>query len=219
MADALFLGLDVGSSSTKGVLVDELGRLEAAVELPHGISRPRAGWAEHDAEQDWWASSVEVCRRLVDGRSRRVAAVGVSGLGPCLLPTDASGRPLRPAILYGIDTRASESDRAADRRARSLRDPRPLRVSADESVGRSQAALARGRGAGGVVGHPTRLRREPRTSSFDSPASTSSTITPPVTGRLSTTCGATRGSRSGSIAWLPACHCLAWSGRRRRAAT
>ncbi len=105
---ALFLGLDVGSSSTKGVLVDRDGRLEAAAELPHGISRPRPGWAEQDAEQDWWASAVEVCRRLVDGRARQVAAVGLSGLGPCLLPTDFGGRPLRPAILYGIDTRASE---------------------------------------------------------------------------------------------------------------
>ena len=106
VADTLFMGLDVGSSSTKGVLVDERGRLEAAAELPHGIRRPRPGWAEHDAEHDWWASTVEVCHRLVDGRPRRAAAVGVSGLGPCLLPTDSAGRPLRPAILYGIDTRA-----------------------------------------------------------------------------------------------------------------
>jgi xylulokinase len=102
------LGLDVGSSSTKGVLVDAQGRIEAVAELPHGISRPHPGWAEHDAERDWWGSALEVCRRLVNGRSRRVIAVGVTGLGPCALPADADGRPLRPAILYGIDTRARE---------------------------------------------------------------------------------------------------------------
>jgi xylulokinase len=106
VAGALFLGLDVGSSSTKGVLVRADGGLEASAELPHGISRPRPGWAEHDAEQDWWGSTLEVCGRLIEGRSQRVAAVGLSGLGPCLLPTDSLGRPLRPAILYGIDTRA-----------------------------------------------------------------------------------------------------------------
>jgi xylulokinase len=106
--ETLFLGLDVGSSGTKGVLVDAEGRLEAAAELPHGISRPRPGWAEQDAELDWWGSVAEVSRRVLVGRAPRVAAVGVAGLGPCLVPTGADGRPLRPAILYGIDSRAGE---------------------------------------------------------------------------------------------------------------
>ena len=90
------------------MLVDRDGRPEASVELPHGISRPRAGWAEQDAEQDWWGSAPEVSRRLVEGRREQVAAVGVGGLGPCLVPTDSDGRPLRPAILYGIDSRARD---------------------------------------------------------------------------------------------------------------
>jgi len=108
LTDALFLGLDVGSSSTKGVLVDASGRTEAVVELPHTISRPRTGWAEQDAERDWWDSVAEACRRLSAGRAARVTAVGICGLGPCLLPADGDGLPLRPAILYGIDTRARE---------------------------------------------------------------------------------------------------------------
>ncbi len=107
MTEALFLGLDVGSSSTRAVLVDQHGTPNGSVTLPHGISRPRPGWAEHDAERDWWSSAVEACARLLDGRSRQVVAVGVCGLGPCLLPTGEDGRPLRPAILYGIDTRAT----------------------------------------------------------------------------------------------------------------
>ncbi len=107
VTDGLFLGLDVGSSSTKGVLVDGDGGLVDSARLRHGISRPRPGWAEQDAERDWWGSVLDVCRRLVAGRARRVRAVGVGALGPCLLPADENGRPLRPAILYGIDTRAS----------------------------------------------------------------------------------------------------------------
>jgi xylulokinase len=107
MAQDLYLGIDVGSSGTKGVLVDASGRPAAVAELPHGISRPRSGWAEQDAERDWWAGAADVTRRLVEGRARQVAAVGVTGLGPCLVPADADGRPLRPAILYGIDTRAT----------------------------------------------------------------------------------------------------------------
>ncbi|MET0235892.1 MAG: hypothetical protein ABW224_14705 [Kibdelosporangium sp.] len=38
----------------------------------------------------------------------RSLAWGVSGIGPCLLPADAEGSPSRPAILYGVDTRATE---------------------------------------------------------------------------------------------------------------
>ena len=106
MTDGLFLGLDIGSSSTKAVLVDGDGVVVAEARLEHGISRPHPGWAEQDAERDWWAGVVEVCRRVLDGRGARVRAVGLSGLGPCVLPADADGRPLRPAILYGIDSRA-----------------------------------------------------------------------------------------------------------------
>jgi xylulokinase len=103
----LFLGVDVGSSGIKGVLVDANGRTDVAAEVPHGISRPRFGRAEQDAERDWWGSAAEVCRRLVEKGAGRVSAVGVTGLGPCLVPTDADGRALRPAILYGIDSRAT----------------------------------------------------------------------------------------------------------------
>ena len=76
--------------------------------MPHDISRPRPGWAEQDAERDWWAGAAEISRRLTGGRAERIAAVGVTGLGPCLVPTGADGRPLRAAILYGIDSRAGD---------------------------------------------------------------------------------------------------------------
>ena len=103
----LFLGVDVGSSSTKGVLVRPDGEVLAEVERPHVIAHPRPGWAEQDPERDWWDGVVAVCRELLARRLGDVAAVGVSGLGPCVVAADAAGRPLRPAILYGIDTRAT----------------------------------------------------------------------------------------------------------------
>ena len=107
MTEDLYLGLDVGSSSTKAVLVGADGVVVADARIEHGISRPRPGWAEQDAERDWWGGAVEVCRRVLAGRASRVRAVGVSALGPCVLAADEGGRPLRPAILYGIDSRAS----------------------------------------------------------------------------------------------------------------
>ena len=68
---------------------------------------PRPGWAEHDAEKVWWEEFVGLCRELLPKGEGRVVAVGVSGIGPCVVPCDANDEPLRQAILYGIDTRAT----------------------------------------------------------------------------------------------------------------
>ncbi|MFL6051784.1 MAG: FGGY-family carbohydrate kinase [Actinoallomurus sp.] len=102
----LLAGIDIGTSSSKGVLVRPDGTVVARAQVPHGISMPHPGWAEQDAEHVWWSDVVELCRLLLPQADGPVAAVCVSGIGPCLLPVDAAGRPLRPAILYGIDTRA-----------------------------------------------------------------------------------------------------------------
>ena len=103
----VLLGVDVGSSGTKGVLVRPDGRVQAEAVRPHDMSHPRPGWAEQEPDHDWWDGLVAVCRELLARGLGDVAAVGVSGLGPCVVAADAVGRPLRPAILYGIDARAS----------------------------------------------------------------------------------------------------------------
>jgi xylulokinase len=102
----LVLGLDVGTSSSKGVLAAPDGTIVATAERAHGVSRPRQGWFEHDADAVWWADVVALCRELTPRAGDALRGVCVSGLGPCLLAADADGAPLRPAILYGIDTRA-----------------------------------------------------------------------------------------------------------------
>lgn len=107
MPDRAFLGVDIGTSSSKGVLVGADGTVLATEQRPHRVSRPQTGWAEQDAERIWWAEFVEITRALLARKPVELAAVGVSGLGPCLLPADATGRPLRPAMLYAIDTRAT----------------------------------------------------------------------------------------------------------------
>jgi xylulokinase len=61
-----------------------------------------------DADAVWWGDVVALCRDLVPrAPSGAIAGVCVSGLGPCLLLCDEDVRPLRPAILYGIDMRAT----------------------------------------------------------------------------------------------------------------
>ena len=109
MSGELLLGVDIGTSSTTGVLTRPDGEVIGKAERSHELSLPRPGWAEHDAEEMWWKDFTEVCAELLekaDGGS--VAAVCISGIGPCFLAADKEGKPLRPAILYGIDTRASK---------------------------------------------------------------------------------------------------------------
>lgn len=102
----LLLGVDIGTASSKAVLVRPDGEIVARATRGHATSSPRPGWFEHDAEDVWWADVIALCRELLPANNRKVAAVGVSGIGPCVVPCDENDRPLRPAILYGVDTRA-----------------------------------------------------------------------------------------------------------------
>jgi xylulokinase len=106
----LLLGIDVGTYSSKGVLVTPAGKVLAAHTVPHKMDIPQPGWAEQDADAVWWADVVTICQVLLSGgySGADVAGVALSAIGPCMLPLDAEGRPLRPGILYGVDARASD---------------------------------------------------------------------------------------------------------------
>jgi len=108
MAGTLLLGIDIGTYSAKGVLCTPDGEVVASHTVEHGLSLPRPGWAEQDADDVWWRGLVDISRAIVAAghHADDIGAVAVSAIGPCLLPVDAQGRPLRQAILYGIDTRA-----------------------------------------------------------------------------------------------------------------
>jgi len=105
------LGIDVGTYESKGALVTASGEVIASASIGHELSMPRLGWFEHDAESVWWHDFVVLCRQLLGQggvQAGEVAGVGCSAIAPCVLPVDRLGHPLRPAILYGIDTRAAD---------------------------------------------------------------------------------------------------------------
>lgn len=56
----------------------------------------------------WWRESTEISRELLRVREATVVSVGVGDMGPCVSVADSAESPLRPAILYGVDTRAVE---------------------------------------------------------------------------------------------------------------
>jgi xylulokinase len=102
----LLLGIDIGTASSKAVLARPDGEIVARAERAHDVSMPLPGWFEHDAENVWWGDVVSLCAELLPAASGQIAGVGVSGIGPCVVPCDGDDRPLRAAILYGVDTRA-----------------------------------------------------------------------------------------------------------------
>lgn len=101
------LGIDIGTASTKAVAVDEAGSLAAVEQSEHAVSAPRPGWVEHETEV-WWSEVATLARRVIASQGDSPAAVCVSGMGPCLALATEAGESVRPAILYGIDTRATE---------------------------------------------------------------------------------------------------------------
>jgi xylulokinase len=104
---AAVIGVDIGTSSSKGVLVDLDGRLLASEVVPHEVQRPGPGMFEMDGAV-WWDEFCAIARFLLAEHPADVRAVGVSGMGPCVQLADEAGEPLRPAILYGVDTRSGE---------------------------------------------------------------------------------------------------------------
>lgn len=107
MADVL-LGIDIGTGSTKGVITHPDGTVIATADREHGITSPRPGHYEHDAERVWWSDVSDIIAELRREASGPIRAVSVSGLGATTLPADADGEPVRNAISYGIDTRAGD---------------------------------------------------------------------------------------------------------------
>jgi xylulokinase len=114
---ALFMGVDVGTSGVKAVLIDVRGRLLGAQTEPLALRTPRPGWAEQRPE-DWWAASQRAIRgaiRRSRARPGQIAAVGFSGQMHSSVFLDGRGRVIRPALLW-CDGRTTEECREVTER-------------------------------------------------------------------------------------------------------
>lgn len=98
------IGLDVGTSSVKGLLVDAAGTIIAAASARLGRSVPRPGWMEQNPD-DWWKAAVQVLNTLTVDRNLEILAISVSGQMHSLVAIDDKGLIVRPAILW-CDQRA-----------------------------------------------------------------------------------------------------------------
>ncbi|MEA4933441.1 MAG: FGGY-family carbohydrate kinase [Lawsonibacter sp.] len=105
------MGIDIGTYESKGTIVDAQGKVLAFSAEPHGMERPKPNYYEHDADQVWWHDLCVLVQRLLEKSGiakEEIAALGVSTLGTNCLPVDKELKPLRKAILYGIDARSQK---------------------------------------------------------------------------------------------------------------
>jgi len=111
------LGIDVGTTSTRGLICDEQGRILAAADSEHPSFRPRPHWSEQRPE-DWWRTTVESVRAAVaeagiDGK--QIQGIGLSGQMHGLVLLNKDDRVLRPAILWNDQRTAEECHEITDR--------------------------------------------------------------------------------------------------------
>jgi len=106
----LLLGLDIGTTSAKAVLVDQAGEVLAVSASGYPLLTPRPGWTEQDPAR-WWDAAVASIRGALAQagvRGGEVAAVGLTGQMHGLVPLDGGGQVLRPAILWNDQRTAQE---------------------------------------------------------------------------------------------------------------
>lgn len=112
-----FLGLDIGTSGVKALLVTTEGTLAASVVEEYPLYSPKPGWSEQDPE-DLWQATIKAIRSVLAKqgiRGEQIKAVGLSGQMHSSVFLDASAKPIRRAILWN-DTRTTEQCREIEDR-------------------------------------------------------------------------------------------------------
>ena len=94
------IGIDLGTSAVKLLLMEEDGTVKKIVSRTYPISFPRPGWSEQNPE-DWWQATVEGIQALTEGVDKtQIAGIGAGGQMHGLVALDREDRVIRPAILW-----------------------------------------------------------------------------------------------------------------------
>lgn len=102
---ATWLGIDLGTTSVKALLLDQAGHVVASAARTYALASPRPGWAEIDPNA-WWMAATSAVRACLDGRNAsQVGAIGLSGNMHGVVLCAGDGTPTRPAVLWA-DTRS-----------------------------------------------------------------------------------------------------------------
>jgi xylulokinase len=116
-----FMGIDVSTTGSKALLIDDHGKVIGVNNSPHPISSPRPLWSEHDAA-DWWRATRKSIKNVLEQNQvspQDVAAVGLTGQMHGLVLLDEHGAVLRPAILWNDQRTQAQCDEIHQRIGRS----------------------------------------------------------------------------------------------------
>lgn len=106
----LFVGIDLGTSAVKLLLMDEKGRIQNIVSREYPIFFPQPGWSEQNPE-DWYAQTMDGLKELLqDADKSQVAGISFGGQMHGLVILDEKDRVIRPAILWNDGRTAEEND-------------------------------------------------------------------------------------------------------------
>ena len=106
----LFIGIDLGTSAVKLLLMDENGRIEKTVSRDYPLCFPHPGWSEQDPE-DWFSRSLEGLEELLSDCDRdRVMGIGFGGQMHGLVALDRDDNVIRPAILWNDGRTVRQTD-------------------------------------------------------------------------------------------------------------
>ncbi|MCD6355913.1 MAG: FGGY-family carbohydrate kinase, partial [Anaerolineaceae bacterium] len=103
-------GIDIGTYSSKGVLVTTDGKVIQKSSIPHKVSIPNPGWMEHDPDGVWMHDFIYIVKDLLHKSGKdpeEIISLGVSSIASATLLLDKDRNPVRPSILYGVDTRTT----------------------------------------------------------------------------------------------------------------
>jgi|HubBroStandDraft_6_1064221.scaffolds.fasta_scaffold12268_2 xylulokinase len=104
------LGLDLGTSSAKAIVLDTGGKVLAQASAGYAVTSTMAGYAESEPAQ-WWNAVTACAREAVHAAGAQPSAIGLSGQMHGLVMTSRDGGALRPALLWA-DSRATGTLRA-----------------------------------------------------------------------------------------------------------
>jgi xylulokinase len=116
-SNALFLGIDVSTTSAKALLIDELGAVIATGSTELSLSTPKLLWSEQDP-YEWWEATVQSIRSALQQAGvtgDAVKAIGLTGQMHGLTLLDAAGKVLRPAILWNDQRTQAECDEITEK--------------------------------------------------------------------------------------------------------
>ena len=102
------IGIDVGTSSTKALLIDPSGKVIKSVAPEYDFYTPKPLWAESDPE-DWWAATQTAIKTLIEGiEPSSIAGIGLTGQMHGLVCLDSAGDVLRPCIMWNDQRTAQQ---------------------------------------------------------------------------------------------------------------